>query len=75
MSSSSLKLSMFVSIMNIMLHKPVSDWLEMLPSRISGLNLKEYFLLDINEMEINELWLNVTGYYIFFTGKIILNLY
>ena len=32
------------------------------------------FLLDIIEMERNDLWLNVKGNYIFFKGKIILNL-
>ena len=56
------------------LHKPVSDWQEMLHHRISGLNMSEKFLLDITEMERNDLWLNVKGNYIFFKGKIILNL-
>ena len=34
--------------------------------------MEEKFLVDINEMERNVLWLNVKGNYIFFTGKIIL---
>ena len=34
----------------------------------------EKFLLDIIQMERNDLWLNVKGNYIFFKGKIILNL-
>ena len=33
------------------LYKPVSGWLKMLPHRIAGLNMQEYFLLDINEIE------------------------
>ena len=32
------------------------------------------FLLDIIEMERDDLWLNVKGNYIFFKGKIIVNL-
>ena len=32
------------------------------------------FLLDINEMERNDLWLNVKGNYILFIGQILLNL-
>ena len=50
------------------LHKPVSDWLETLLHRISGLNMKKKFLLDINEMERNDLWLNVKCNYIFLTA-------
>ena len=52
------------------LHKPVTDWLQTLPHSIYGLK----FLLNIIEMERNDLWLNVKGNYIFFKGKIILNL-
>ena len=36
--------------------------------------MQEKFLLDMNGMERNDLWLNVKGNYIFFKGKIILNL-
>ena len=43
------------------LYKPFSDWLERLPHRITGLNMKEYFILDIHEMERNDLWLNMKG--------------
>ena len=35
----------------------------------------EYFLLDINEMKRNDLWLNLKGNYVLFVGKILLNLY
>ena len=35
------------------LHKPVSEWLEKLPLDITALNMREYFLLDINKMERN----------------------
>ena len=35
----------------------------------------EYFLLDINGMKRNDLWLNVKGNYMLFVGKIFLNLY
>ena len=56
------------------LHKPVTDWLKTLPHSVYGLNIEEKFLLDIIEMERNDLWLNVKGNYIFFKGKIILNL-
>ena len=56
------------------LHKPVTDWLETLPHSLYGLNIYEKFLLDIIEMKRNDLWLNVKGNYIFFKGKIILNL-
>ena len=38
------------------------------------MNMQEKFLLDVIEMERNDLWLNVKGNYIFFNGKIILNL-
>ena len=61
------------AVIDYRLHKPVSDWLKMLPHRISGQNMLEKFLLDIIEMERNDLWLNVKGNYIFFKGKIILN--
>ena len=54
------------------LYKPVSDWVETLHDRISGLNL---CLLDIIEMKSNDLRLNVKGNYIFFKGKIILKLH
>ena len=49
----------------------------MLPLDSTGitLNMKEYFLLDINEMKRNDLWLNVKGIYMLFVGKILLNLY
>ena len=35
----------------------------------------EYFLLDINEMKRNDLWLNVKGNDVLFVGKILLNSY
>ena len=57
-----------------MLYKQVSDRLETLPHKITSLNMLEYFLLDTNEMERNVLWSNVKGNYIFFIGKILLNL-
>ena len=57
------------------LYKPDSDWLEMLPLDSTGLNMYEYFLLDINEMKRNDLWLNVKGNYMLFVVKILLNLY
>ena len=41
------------------IYKPVSDWPEMLPLDSTRLNMEEYFLLDINEMKRNDLWLNV----------------
>ena len=56
------------------LHKPVSDWLETLPHRISGLNMLQKFLLDKIEMERNDLKVNVKDNYIFFKDKIILKL-
>ena len=56
------------------LNKPVSHWLETLPHRITGLNIQEYLILDINKMERNDLWSNVKDNYIFFIGKILLNL-
>ena len=43
------------------LYKPVSDWLEMLSHRTTVLNMLEYFLLHMNHMERNDLWLNVKG--------------
>ena len=52
------------------LHKSVTDWLETLPYRISGLNMLEKFLLEIIEMKRNDLWLNVKGNYIFFKGNL-----
>ena len=67
-------MGLFGTFRNLRLHKPVSDWLETLHHRISGLNMSEKFLLDIIEMERNDLWLNVKGNYIFLKGKIILNL-
>ena len=33
------------------------------------------FLLDINEMKRNDLWLNVKGNYVLFVIKILKNLY
>ena len=62
------------NILSMRLHKPVTDWLETLPRTIYRLNMKEKFLLDIIEMKINDMWLNVKGNYIFFKGKIILNI-
>ena len=55
------------------LYKLVSDWLEMSPLDSTGRNIQEYFLLDINEMKRNDLWLNVNGNYVLFVGKILLN--
>ena len=43
----------------------------MLPLDISALNMQEYFLLDINEMKRNDLWLNVKGNYTLFDAKIL----
>ena len=42
----------------------------MLPLDITALNMKEYFLLDINEMKRNDLWLNVKGNYTLFVQKV-----
>ena len=42
----------------------------MLPLDSTGLNMKEYFLLDINEMKRNDLWLNVKDNYVLFEALI-----
>ena len=42
----------------------------MLPLDIYGTEYVRVFLLDINEMTRNDLWLNVKGNYVFFVGKI-----
>ena len=55
------------ALRSLTLHKPVSDWLETLPHRISGLNISVKFLLDIKEMKRIDLWLNVKDNYTFFT--------
>ena len=75
--NTTLLLKSLTSAETLRLYKPVSDWLEMLPLDSTGitLNMKEYFLLDINEMKRNDLWLNVKGIYMLFVGKILLNLY
>ena len=46
----------------IRLHKLDCDRLELLPHRITELKMKEYFLLGINGMEINNTIYNLYNY-------------
>ena len=41
----------------------------MLPLDITALKMLEHYLLDINEMKRNDLWLNVKGNYMLFVIK------
>ena len=49
------------SVEILSLYKPVIDWLKMLTLDNTTLNMKDYFLLDINVTERNDLCLNVKG--------------
>ena len=46
----------------------------MLPHRTTGITTEYVRVLDLNEIERNDLWLNIKGNYIFFIGNILLNL-